>query len=650
MKRLVLFLLIVFSVSAQAQVIINPPAPNLVVCDDDNDGFYPFDLTDQDLVITMGDPALSVTYHGTLLNAQNGILTFPNPYVNDHRYMDYPIIDPIAPNYGTGGVWARVESSTSNEINIFPFALEVRFFPVGNSPSSLYICDDTIPDGINSFDLTVVEAEVLGNLSPNGFDLYYYENLADAIMAGDLAITNPDFSQAIPNPTNFQNNSTPQTIYILLVSNANGSIPPNPNSAEGCYDIVTLTLWVLPNPNPNQNPDPLEACDGDNDGIYSDWDLTLADADIINGETDVSVFYWDTLAEAQAGVPGTEIVMPYTNTMPFNQMVYARVVNSVPPNLLPCYTIVELELIVKEIPPITQPNNLFINEGDGDGFAIFDLTVNIPVMLAGLNPSDYEVNFYMTEIDAQNDANRLLNIATFLNTSNPQTIYVRVETLNTGCSVVTSFEIATDELTPDADGDGIANEDEDLNNNGNLNDDDTDGDSIPNYLDSDDDGDTVLTLDETTGIGAGVAPTYIYIDTDGDGIENYLDNDDDGDGTLTINEDYNNNGTPLDDDTNANGIPDFLDDEVFLSVNSFSLADLSLFPNPTSESFTIQASQLVSETIISVYDIQGKLLFSEKMLPQNGKLTMDVSALENGVYFVRISSEGNSVIKKLIKA
>ncbi|HET8804687.1 MAG TPA: T9SS type A sorting domain-containing protein, partial [Aequorivita sp.] len=327
----------------------------------------------------------------------------------------------------------------------------------------------------------------------------------------------------------------------------------------------------------------------------------------------------------------------------------ARVVNTVPPNLLPCYTIVELELIVNELPPITQPNNLFINEGDGDGFAIFDLTVNIPVMLGGLNPSDYEVFFYENEADAEIDVLRIANPTAFINTTNPDIVYVRVENLNTGCFIITSFEIATDELAPDADGDGIANEDEDLNNNGDLNDDDTDGDGIPNYLDSDDDGDTVQTIDETTGIGAGVAPNYIYIDTDGDTIENYLDNDDDGDGTLTIDEDYNNNGNPIDDDTNANGIPDFLDDEVFLSVNSFGFEDLSIYPNPTSDSFTVQSSQLVLQTAISLYDLQGKLLFSEKMLPQNGKLTMQVSSLENGVYFVKISSEGNSIVKKLIK-
>jgi hypothetical protein len=646
MKKLVLFLVMAFCISTQAQIIVNPPVANLVTCDDDNDGFAWFDLSIQTPVITQGEPNLTVTYHGTLLDAQNAILTLPNLYLNDQRYMDYPIIDPIDPGYGTGGVWSRVESSTSSEINIVPFALEVRFSPVGNVPAPLRVCDDN-NDGIAFFDLTTVATEVLGSLNPLGFDLYYYENLADAIMAGDLAITNPDFSQAIPNPTNFLNNSTPQTIFILLVSNANGSIPPNPNSAEGCYDIVELSIIVDPKPIIYESSD-LVVCDDEingstpDDGI-STFDLTVNNAIITGGNPTIFINWYATVSDLQNDIP-ISVPESYQNVISPIQEVYYKASNQEG-----CSEDGSNLLIVNEIPPITQPNNLFINEGDGDGFAVFDLTENIAVMLAGLNPSDYEVYFYVTEADAENNTNPIAVPTSYINTSNPETIYVRVEDVNTGCFVVTSFEILTDETTPDADGDGIANEDEDINNNGNLNDDDTDGDNIPNYLDSDDDGDSVLTLDETTGIGAGVAPSYIYIDTDGDTIENYLDNDDDGDGTLTIDEDYNNNGTPIDDDTNTNGIPDFLDDEVFLSVNYSAFTDLSAFPNPTSESFTLQATKLVSETTISLYDIQGKLLISKKILPQNGTLTVDVSSLENGVYFVKVSSEGKSVVKKLIK-
>ena len=48
-------------------------------------------------------------------------------------------------------------------------------------------------------------------------------------------------------------------------------------------------------------------------------------------------------------------------------------------------------------------------------------------------------------------------------------------------------------------------------------------------------------------------------DTDGDGVPNFLDNDDDNDGVLTKYEDIDNDGNPLNDDTNGDGTPNYLD-------------------------------------------------------------------------------------------
>ena len=55
---------------------------------------------------------------------------------------------------------------------------------------------------------------------------------------------------------------------------------------------------------------------------------------------------------------------------------------------------------------------------------------------------------------------------------------------------------------------------------------------------------------------------YVDFDTDGDSLPNFIDNDDDGDGVLTKDEnaDPNEDGNPSDAfDTNGNGIPDYLD-------------------------------------------------------------------------------------------
>ncbi|WP_289045148.1 hypothetical protein [uncultured Olleya sp.] len=48
-------------------------------------------------------------------------------------------------------------------------------------------------------------------------------------------------------------------------------------------------------------------------------------------------------------------------------------------------------------------------------------------------------------------------------------------------------------------------------------------------------------------------------DTDLDGIADYLDEDDDNDGVNTIDEDYDNDGNPMNEDSDADQIPDYLD-------------------------------------------------------------------------------------------
>lgn len=131
----------------------------------------------------------------------------------------------------------------------------------------------------------------------------------------------------------------------------------------------------------------------------------------------------------------------------------------------------------------------------------------------------------------------------------------------------------------DDDMDGIPNAFEDADMDGDFTNDDTDMDGTPNFLDTDDDGDGVLSAEEsgdtdgdgildyldTDDDGDGILTIFegpgVLLDTDNDNVLNYLDNDDDGDGIETANEnpDPNGDGNPNDAvDTDMNGTPDFL--------------------------------------------------------------------------------------------
>lgn len=139
-----------------------------------------------------------------------------------------------------------------------------------------------------------------------------------------------------------------------------------------------------------------------------------------------------------------------------------------------------------------------------------------------------------------------------------------------------SGEVTIRTVLVEDDNDGIPAEIEDENldgdNNPATNPTDTDQDGIPDYLDIDDDGDNVLTIEESVNYTAENGFDSA-LDTDGDGDYNYLDPDDDGDGVLTRDEesvtadlDPTNDRTISDD--NPDSIPDYLNDQITTSVTA----------------------------------------------------------------------------------
>lgn len=76
-----------------------------------------------------------------------------------------------------------------------------------------------------------------------------------------------------------------------------------------------------------------------------------------------------------------------------------------------------------------------------------------------------------------------------------------------------------------------------------------------NFSDHDNDG--ILSKDEDLDNDGDV----INDDTDGDGLPNFADPDDDNDGILTKDEDANGDGDPTNDDSDNDGTPDYLDSD-----------------------------------------------------------------------------------------
>ena len=70
---------------------------------------------------------------------------------------------------------------------------------------------------------------------------------------------------------------------------------------------------------------------------------------------------------------------------------------------------------------------------------------------------------------------------------------------------------------------------------------------------------------------------------------------------------------------------------------------INLYPNPANTTVTVDGIQ--GEAIVTIVDMNGRTVFSEKAV---GKLTIDLNGMAQGAYFVRITGENTTAIRKLI--
>jgi gliding motility-associated-like protein len=157
------------------------------------------------------------------------------------------------------------------------------------------------------------------------------------------------------------------------------------------------------------------------------------------------VTYHETLSDAQAGI--FALASPYQNIIAVNQTVYARATYSPlnpPPFNTGCFRVVELELVAvptPEVPLSLDP--LVICDPEGDGFEIFDLTLQDAAVLGTQDPSEHTITYHESLFDAQAGTPFIGTPTAYQNLTNPQTIWVRLTNNSSACFAITSFELQT---------------------------------------------------------------------------------------------------------------------------------------------------------------------------------------------------------------
>ncbi|WP_298546663.1 T9SS type B sorting domain-containing protein [uncultured Aquimarina sp.] len=230
--------------------------------------------------------------------------------------------------------------------------------------------------------------------------------------------------------------------YYILIDNF---------SQNGGFDLEFTGTALLPDspqndagPNNNLNLTECDIVGNPNDGI-TNYDLESNTTTIIGTQTNTIITYH--ISEEDANLGNGALASPYLSTQN-RQTIYVRIENT----LTECFIIDTFTLTANLGPPIITPTPFVLcdnndDSDDANGFVSFLLSNKDTEILNGLDPTDYTLTYHTSQTDADAGTGIIDKTTPYTNTSNPQTIFVRVQE-NTGlfCLSTISFELQVDPL------------------------------------------------------------------------------------------------------------------------------------------------------------------------------------------------------------
>ena len=360
-------------------IILNEPSP-LVVCDDDDDGFSPFDLDSKTDEILAGNqnPTFIVTYHETLADAEANTNALSSPYFNIVAYSQT--------------VYVRVSTIFGDCFQTTTLELVVDIDCLLLTPGNIAFCSDD-PNFLGDFDLTSQNAQIVDNDVIADYNFSYYSTEVDAVNQN-----NP-----IPNPTSYQSGIGTSIIYVHVEEISTGS------SA-----ITTLTITGNMPPFVDYNG-PYTIC-GDDEIVLTP---------LVSGGSGQYTYLWNTgatdpeIVVFEAGVYTIDVTDAFTGctaeTFTIDVIGGQSIALGDTADLVGC-----------------QPNE------------VFDLTLTLPEILLGADASSFIISFHLNPNDAYSGNNPIANPTSYTALEASQTIYVRVQNTNDDCFAISDFNILTE--------------------------------------------------------------------------------------------------------------------------------------------------------------------------------------------------------------
>jgi hypothetical protein len=83
-----------------------------------------------------------------------------------------------------------------------------------------------------------------------------------------------------------------------------------------------------------------------------------------------------------------------------------------------------------------------------------------------------------------------------------------------------------------------------------------------------------------------------------------------------------------------------------LATQAIVTPGFNVYPNPNNGSFIIETNTMISKQV-EITDLTGRIVVST--ISDEPKILMSIKDLANGVYYVRVTTEGATHVVKIIK-
>ncbi len=307
----------------------------------------------------------------------------------------------------TGNYKVVVTDNSSGEVRSDDIIVTFHTIPIASPVGDLVLCDAE-GDDVENFNLEAQTSAIINGQAGMTVTYHEYEIFANA---GATPLSSPYTSGG-------------RTIWARIQNSA----------LTNCYEITSFDLVLTLPPIANQPPDLFE-CDDDNNGtmIFNLDNLTP----IVRGGQVGIVTYYDDRANAEdrkGWIVNTDTYVSGTQTM------WVRI----EPNTGSiCYDITSFEIEVLESALANLATDIQQCDFDNDGLYEFDFkTLKDPEILGTQDPATFEIHYFATQADADNNINVLPDPYTNVTPYAFETIYARIQnSALADCFKTTSFTL-----------------------------------------------------------------------------------------------------------------------------------------------------------------------------------------------------------------